>query len=1235
MKKILSLAMIIAIIAGVSSGMSVTVSAKSVSTIVQVPLSYFDQDGDWRAASGNLASMPSVIQGSIDITKCESGTRVWGGDQSNPISAAKDADDSYLFYKTLPTVIAGDAYFELVTYKVPTADRVQLATGDSNIITVSMDIATTNVTSGSKKEFISSETNASPTSTSSNKWANNVNISNLDGKLGTVQCQPNTWYNVVFEIGGTSATAYKYYVDGVLAGSGSFAAGYLGLLRSGIKALANTVDDMAFDNYSLKVGEPYTIERYYADNTAKKLNFKQIKNQNTVKNEVTSNLNLISSLPDEVNGSTITWNSDKQNVISNDGIVTRGINDEAVKLTATITNSGKIDYKDFYVTVLQIENRPDTANDSDALTAETILGSNTSLDNITTNLTLPTVGASGNTSIAWTSSDESAVSTSGVVTRDVNHKTVTITATISKEGEITLTKDFILTVTADYNKVDKTALQALVTAGGNLAAQDYTAESYAEFENIYYEAMDIASSTGFTQNEVNAAKTNLEKAIAALVYANSEVVYSTGQVSKDTYVQKGLSGNPTATDLISKYPVTETSQTSARRTFVGFNIKDIAADSSKVYLKLYFTQLGSNATYQETVSIHSVGNGWTEEGLTWSNMPTDYSALPLATHGPENINAANTATAGNVRYIPFDVTDYVLQQKALGAEEISFAIGGSYSGSGYITVDSKEKTGGNPPLLEAEKYPTIENSIKDDLRDITIPSLITEAQTISLLATGAVNGHTIVWSSSNTNVIATNGLVTLPENEENVVLTAEINSDGLSYTKTYTVTVKTITTDELDYNALTFDVIKGLNAAETDIKYNLDLIGIGLNGTPILWTSSNERIITSNGLVVREALANAQDVTLTAAIGGFTKDFNLRVSGDVYVYDDCKTLNNVFEKSSDLTVTTEATWRITGIAHSANGKTNQYIVYKAAEGANFEVQTVVNGIGSYRAGFLISSDNVTYTPFTSVSESTSVRPIGEFGGYSYLNYNSTATLPAGTRYLKILIPNTDKAWRHSIVGVKITVPCDEIKFDDIKSNNYNGENITANLNLQTAFSDAAIAWTSDSQFILNDGTFIRPANDTNVKLTAAITKGNQVTTKIYNVVAKAYTSKVSVVDKPFVWFISETNKIAGVRIDSTFGGVRSDLTTNKMFASCEVVNMTDSNQNVVLVLVIYDELGKVIDVKYEKVTVSNSISSPQTISLETLLTADANYAKSRIKAFVWDNSYSPLINTPFDVTRIN
>ena len=1127
MRKIVSVMTAAAVIAGVQSAQVITVGAKSVTDIVRVPLDYFDSDDGWREASGTAASMPVSIAGSIDTTKCEARTRRWGGDGSDPISAAKDEDDSYLWYQTLDTSVAGDTYFELVSYRMTQPfDRVVLEAGDDKVITVSIDVATSNVNASNAREVINTESNASVTANSGNKWSTLASI-NSSAKLGTADIEANKWYNVVFELGGENAQDYKYYVDGIEAGGGTLPQPNLGLIRAGVKKVAGQVDDMAFDNFSVRVGEPFTMERYYADKTAKALGFNDIKGDNEKKSLIKSDLTLVNMLSDEQNGSTISWETSNSDVISDTGAVTRTEADVPVTLTATVTNGGKTTVKEFDVVVVAM------------------------------------------------------------------------------------------------GDVDKTELNTLLAEASKLSDDDYTAESYEDYLLVYNEAVQVAASDSSTTTAVNESVEKLKKAIGALVYAYDESGLTYGVLTKDTFVQKNGAGNPDSATLTAKYPVTEASQGTARRAFLGFDISAIDKNAGKVYLQLYVTQMGANATYSETISVHSVSGSWTEDGLNWINMPKDYSAEAIAVYGPDNIQAGS----GKEGYKIFDVTEYVLSQKKAGATEISFAIGGTNSGSGMINIASKEDENGRGAIMVAEPYVTVAGAANEDLNAIELPSEITKATKLTLPSEGAVYNNSISWTTSNADIIAPDGTVTLPQTEEAVTLTAVIAKNGLTFEKSFDISVKRLTPEEEDWAALTFDTIKGENTLQTNVMYNLTLPKEGVNGTPISWASSNESIISNSGAVVRDALADAKDVALTATIGERQKVFNLRVVGEIYVNDDCTDFSHAVSYTPDLKITTESTWRITGIAHSANGKTGQSVVYNASEGAYVQVETVVNNIGSLRVQLLTSADNAEYTPFTAVSEAEEYMPIGEYGGYKKLIYTATAPLPEGTRYLKLVIPDTDKAWRNFVTGVKITAPQEKLTFEDIKADNTDGNCIVGNLVLPDSINGAEVVWSSSSEYISDKGVFTRPDTDTPVTLTAVITDGEKTTTKVYNLIAKAYTDNVTVTDKPFAWYMIG-ERIAGVKADSGF------LDTATLYASCDVVNLTGEQQQTALVLAVYSADGRLMNISYEVKSISSDMSAVQHIESALELTEGADYTKSTVKSFVWDLEQTPIADA-LSVTRTN
>ena len=793
---------------GVINVWAATTNPVNFTSMQSIPLSCFDEDPYTRAnRTTGMTSLraPGAFAGFSGNYTTTNPTRVIGGPNN------RASDDAYFRMAaagtsevTAEVLDAGGTSSNYNYYAAPT-------NGDK--VTFSIDVLLESDYTGSYNRAI--QVGAWVRDTASTVFSNLVSFKSGNMTFaGSGDYIPtatpyvaDTWYNLVFEFD-LDVNKYKVYVDGVDKGTGRIAgengatAGTpqhidsdaprgIRILRADMSNLVASV--ICLDNMAVYRSEPFVVERYKVNKDAASLSLADdMLDGNADKDNVITDLYLPIELDE---GSTVTWNSSSPAIAVNNetgiGTVTRQPVDTTVTLTANLKNAGETDertaVKTFTVTVPRIIN--DVTTDVDALTAQTILGSNTALDSITTNLTLPTVGASGNTTITWTTTDGNAVSTTGVVTRGGNNKTTTLTATVSKQGEQSGTKDFALTVSYDPALVDKTALQALVTAGNNLNSENYTTASYEAFTPILSAAIDIIN-TDHNQDEVDTAKLNLQNAIGNLTFIDGVVKNSAGFVTKDTFVKNTtVEVHGSDTTIVAKHPVSAPKDSTTRRIYMGFDITNINPYSNKVYLKLYVSQLGANENYpNDSISIHSVGNNWSESN-TYAQMPTDFSTS-LASFGPMCIHPLKADYDTVKGYKTFDVTNYVMAQKALGAQEISFAAGSlsDITGSSYIAIDSKE--GANPPLLEAEEYPTIKNSAGDDLEAIALPEIVSKPKTIILPTTGVINGHTISWSSSNPVLIATSGEVTtIPALPEVVEVTASITSMGITYSKTFEITI--------------------------------------------------------------------------------------------------------------------------------------------------------------------------------------------------------------------------------------------------------------------------------------------------------------------------------------------------------------------------------------------------------------------------------------------------------------
>ncbi|MDR0405389.1 MAG: DNRLRE domain-containing protein, partial [Clostridiales bacterium] len=346
---------------------------------------------------------------------------------------------------------------------------------------------------------------------------------------------------------------------------------------------------------------------------------------------------------------------------------------------------------------------------------------------------------------------------------------------------------------------DKTILQALLDVNAQKSQNDYTFDSFAAFHTERNNSLYLLEHPFATQSGIDAQTEALKTAIDGLV-AEDPGGKTVILASKDAFVQRGAAGTTFNTDIVlAKYPTTERDQSVARRGFVGFNIENVPDTAAQVVLKLYVTQLGSNATYADTISVHSTTDNWAETTLTWNNMPTSYSAAPLATFGPLNIFADNANYADVMGFKSFDVTDYVLSEKAKGTKNLSFAVAANASGSAYCSFSSKENTNGNGPRLEtrAAAQKSIGEMKREDLDALRLEDYLGGAAANqvtdsldALPAIGAVNGSGITWRSDRTDILSNAGeIVARPSENTPVTLTAVIDSDGFERTREFPLVV--------------------------------------------------------------------------------------------------------------------------------------------------------------------------------------------------------------------------------------------------------------------------------------------------------------------------------------------------------------------------------------------------------------------------------------------------------------
>ena len=186
------------------------------------------------------------------------------------------------------------------------------------------------------------------------------------------------------------------------------------------------------------------------------------------KESVTQRLTLPQTV-DGCPGITVTWESSEPKAVASDGTVTRSHADKKVTLTATLKKNAATDKKAFTVTVLKTNAAVQEAEKAkEKLEISYVSGD--SKDAVTQDLTLPaTVSGFTGVSITWKSDKPETVKDDGTVIRPDLDTTVTLTATLEKNGEKTK-KTFTVTVkgtAAEWieEKLKNAGVQPLVISG--------------------------------------------------------------------------------------------------------------------------------------------------------------------------------------------------------------------------------------------------------------------------------------------------------------------------------------------------------------------------------------------------------------------------------------------------------------------------------------------------------------------------------------------------------------------------------------------------------------------------------------------------------------------------------------------------------------------------------------------------------------------------------------------------
>lgn len=438
-------------------------------------------------------------------------------------------------------------------------------------------------------------------------------------------------------------------------------------------------------------------------------------------------------------GSTVSWATSDNGVISIGGItgtVIRpafGTGDQTIDLTATINKGAETETRIFSVIVKQL---PETDAASIG-NVEVVYASLDSVNNVTQDVTLPTVATNGGT-VSWVSDTPGTIAVNGTVTRPANTSgdvVVRLTATLNAE-----TKIFDLTVKEEV--VDDTAA---------------VAADKVDLDIIYGAGDSVASVT----QDITLLTTLTNDSTVSWASDDDAVVATDGTVIRPANGDGDASITVTAT--ISKGVESDTK-------VFNLTVKETPVDQDSIDTQADHTALGI---------VYGAGDS---ASYVTQNIGLALSGVDGSTITWQSSSDSRIDTIGNV-YRP---------HSSVGDQEVTLTATiqkGASTRTKVFILTVKALGATNESILTYDKDGlAIGYTAGDSASSVT--------QRLTLPATGT-NGSTVTWSSDTVGNISADGSVTRPSygSPDKVVrLTATLAYGGDEETRIYEVIVKAVST---------------------------------------------------------------------------------------------------------------------------------------------------------------------------------------------------------------------------------------------------------------------------------------------------------------------------------------------------------------------------------------------------------------------------------------------------------
>ncbi len=774
--------------------------------------------------------------------------------------------------------------------------------------------------------------------------------------------------------------------------------------------------------------------------------------------QITSNI----LLPNTQDYAAITWTSSNADVISNMGIVTRpefGSGNIDVDLTAFIEVNGTVDTKIFTVTVLQ---KAISDEQRLALAKNNLMLSE--YDALVNNITLP--DACDGAAIVWSSSDDSVITDTGIITRSVNgfgNKTAVLTADLTL-GTAADTKAFTVKV------IQEDYIDNGITAQEIAEELPYSILGLNNMQtaNTIQSDLSLAASGTYKAEDYTIAWTSANPAIS-----------NTGIVTRPAFGEAAAVGNLTA--VVTKLSDGTTADIVIPTKVLAAMESDQAIADRIAYM-MPESVLGLNTAKEKIYEIRTDLNNLFDTYLIYPiSWTSDNSAIEISlgkgkVARPVNADLNVTLTA-------------------------SINVNGFISAKSFVVTVAKIEE----PETDMERAQRVANEI--GLNAISIIGDNEDRYSVksNLVLAGTVNDgartYTVSWASDKSDIIDSNGNVTRPQDiDTTVTLTPYVTVNGQTAARSTggfsLIVLRDSLTGESDqdradrvagemtYKQLGFDG----NSAVNLITDNLTLAPNMLDGDMlynISWASSDTTIIANNGLVTKQPFSSGiKTVNLTATV-----HVGAAVSSRVFSLAVDTLPESLLERSTRLA----NNLRMSQITFAAGDD------YKTIKDNLILGTVVMDGITpntvawtSSNPDIISNSGNVTRPAYG--SGNANVIMTATVNGLASYNYNLVVLQ-------QDYVSETDQA-RATRIANNLTNA--QLGMADGDAVSYITSNLSFISYVEDLGDDISITWSSsNTSIITNSGNVYRPsasAGNANITLTATVHVGAATANHIYNVV---------------------------------------------------------------------------------------------------------------------------------------